>query len=96
MRRENQPGGVRAGTRVPHHLTYLVEDLPAAALKWHTILGVGPFLLHPHVPSEEITVGGRSAQVRHVSAFAQHGPSFVELQLIEAFDPPPRSSSTGA
>ncbi|WP_329460705.1 VOC family protein [Streptomyces sp. NBC_01497] len=89
---------LKFGTQMPHHLAYLVDDVADAAQRWYIALGVGPFLTLPHMTFEELTVDGCSVRVRQESAYAAHGPMFVELQSISALDPPealPRYQSLG-
>jgi hypothetical protein len=70
-----------------HHLGYAVEDLGAAAQRWHDVAGIGPFLAFEHMRFDAVSVSGQPAVFDHSAAFALHGPMFVELQKIHLVEP---------
>jgi catechol 2,3-dioxygenase-like lactoylglutathione lyase family enzyme len=70
-----------------HHVGYWVEDLDAAVERAARALGVGPFLVHPHVRFDQFTLADGTtvddpAYFDHSAAFAAWGP--VVLELAEA------------
>lgn len=90
---QSDAGGAGMLTAAPvldmvHHLGYVVNDLAAAARRWHDIAGVGPFLVTEHMPLDELTIDGAPARIDHTAAFAAYGSLFIELQLIHDIAPP--------
>ena len=75
-----------------HHLGYWVEDLDVAVDRAARTLGVGPFLVHPHVSFEEFTLADGTvvsdpAYFDHSAAFAAWGPVVLELAVVHTVDP---------
>ena len=75
-----------------HHLGYWVEDLDAAVERAVRTLGVGPFLVHPHVAFDTFTLADGTpvedpAYFDHTAAFAAWGPVVLELGVVHSVDP---------
>ena len=75
-----------------HHVGYWVEDLDAAAARAQDVLGVGPFLTHPHVTFDSFvladgTVVEDPAYLDHSAAFALWGDLVLELGEVHSAHP---------
>jgi hypothetical protein len=75
-----------------HHIGYWVEDLPAAVDRAVETLGIGPFLVHPHVAFDAFRLADGTeitdeAYFDHSAAFAAWGPIVLELGEIHSIDP---------
>ncbi|WP_426560613.1 VOC family protein [Angustibacter sp. McL0619] len=75
-----------------HHIGYWVEDLGAAVDLAVRTLGVGPFLVHPHVRFDEFVLADGTAvqdptYFDHTAAFAAWGPIVIELAVVHSVDP---------
>jgi hypothetical protein len=70
---------LRAKLGPPVQIAYAVPDAAAAAERWATQLGVGPFFVRPHIPVVDVVHRGRPANFDHTSAYAQWGATMVEL-----------------
>lgn len=71
----------------PHHVGYVVEDLPAAIERWTRDFGAGPFHTLAHIEFDEVTFEGVPAVYDHSSAFGAWGPILVELTLVHDAQP---------
>jgi hypothetical protein len=67
-------------------LGFLVDDVIAAAQRWTTVFGVGPFTVLPRRMSRSTYRGQVSEQETQIAA-AQAGP--VQIELIQQFDDVP-------
>jgi catechol 2,3-dioxygenase-like lactoylglutathione lyase family enzyme len=82
----------RSSMRPLHHVGYWVDDLQTAVVRAVRTLGVGPFLVHPHVTFDSFTLAD-GTQVRdaayfdHSAAFASWGDLVLELSEIHSIDP---------
>jgi catechol 2,3-dioxygenase-like lactoylglutathione lyase family enzyme len=79
----------------PHHIGYVVEDLPAAVERWTRELGAGPFRTLAHIEFDEVTFEGAPAVYDHSSAFGAWGPVLVELTQVHEARPPGISRPPG-
>ena len=75
-----------------HHVGYWVEDLDEAVDRAAHTLGVGPFLVHPHVRFESFTLADGTAVTDpeyfdHSAAFAAWGPVVLELGQVHTAHP---------
>ena len=75
-----------------HHVGYWVDDLEEAVERAVRTLGVGPFLVHPHVRFESFTFAdGREITdpefFDHTAAFASWGSVVLELGVVHSADP---------
>jgi catechol 2,3-dioxygenase-like lactoylglutathione lyase family enzyme len=78
--------------RTLHHVGYWVDDLASGARRAHETLGVGPFLVHPHVTFSSFRLADGTliddpAYFDHSAAFASWGPVVVELGEVHAAHP---------
>jgi hypothetical protein len=64
-------------------LGFVVDDLVAAAMKWVTVFGVGPFHVLPRL-QQACTYRGAQSILDFQVAVAQAGP--VQVELIQQFD----------
>ncbi len=62
-------------------LGFAVDDIVAAAARWATVHGVGPFHITPIVEMQAIVAGGDVAPVSLQVGLAQAGP--VQIELIQ-------------
>jgi hypothetical protein len=60
-------------------IAYAVDDVRAAALRWHELTGAGPFFVRDHVPTVRVLAGGESAVFDHSCALGQWGEVMVEF-----------------
>ena len=67
------------GLGAPVQIAYAVPDARAAALRWATEFGAGPFFLRSHISVSDVIYRGRPAPFDHSSAFGQWGDIMVEL-----------------
>ncbi len=58
---------------------YYVSDLDAAIRLWHSIWGIGPFLVRRHIQLPEVTYRGKPSTLDISAAYVQAGPIMVEL-----------------
>src|SRR3954454_90269 len=72
---------------VPHHVGYVVEDLPSAIARFTRDFGAGPFRTLEHIDFDEVTFEGASAVYEHSSSFGAWGP--VRVELTEVHDAQP-------
>jgi catechol 2,3-dioxygenase-like lactoylglutathione lyase family enzyme len=75
-----------------HHVGYWVDDLDAAVERAASTLGVGPFLVHPHVRFDSFTLADGTtvsdpAYLDHSAAFAAWGPVVLELAEVHTVHP---------
>lgn len=75
-----------------HHVGYWVDDLDEGIDRAVRTLGVGPFLVHPHVSFDSFvladgTVVEDPAYFDHTAAFAAWGPMVIELGVVHSVDP---------
>jgi catechol 2,3-dioxygenase-like lactoylglutathione lyase family enzyme len=75
-----------------HHIGYWVDDLDAAMERASRTLGVGPFLVHPHVAFDSFTLADGTAVTDpgyfdHSAAFTAWGPVVLELGVVHAVHP---------
>ena len=75
-----------------HHLGYWVDDLDEAVDRAVRTLGVGPFLVHPHVRFDSFTLADGTAVTDpeyfdHSAAFASWGPVVLELGQVHHAHP---------
>ncbi len=66
---------------------WVVPDLEAACLRWHSTLGVGPFLVNRDIALREPRHRGQPVRTRFSTAIAQHGD--VQIELVEQHDATP-------
>jgi catechol 2,3-dioxygenase-like lactoylglutathione lyase family enzyme len=76
------------GPRPIHHIGYWVDDLEQAVTS-AVALGIGPFLVHPHISFDTFEAPMCTAPVvfDHSAAFAAWGPIVVEYGQVHAIDP---------
>ncbi len=60
-------------------VAYAVADVRAAADRWATTTGAGPFFVIEHIPLTAARVGGAPGVFDHSSAYGQWGSVMVEL-----------------
>ncbi len=60
-------------------VAYAVADVRAAADRWATTTGAGPFFVIEHIPLTAARVGGAPGEFDHSSAYGQWGSVMVEL-----------------
>ena len=75
-----------------HHIGYWVDDLDAGVERAVRTLGVGPFLVHPHVSFESFVLADGTAiedpaYFDHTAAFTSWGPIVLELGVIHTAHP---------
>lgn len=70
------------------HISYMVNDIPAAVGAWVSTFGAGPFYLLEHMEFDETEHNGAPVAWDHSAAFGQWGPIAVELQQIHSVEPP--------
>ena len=75
-----------------HHIGYWVEDLEAGAERAVRTLGVGPFLVHPHVRFESFELADGTqiddpTYFDHSAAFTAWGPVVLELGQVHTAHP---------
>jgi hypothetical protein len=63
----------------PVQIAYAVPDAVAAAERWATDFGAGPFFVRPHIEVVDVMYRGRPATFDHSSAYGQWGSLMVEL-----------------
>ncbi len=71
----------------PHHVGYVVDDIPAAVDWAVEVLSAGPFFLIDHLPFDEVTYLGGPAAYDHSSAFGQWGSLKLELTVVHSAQP---------
>ena len=72
----------RVVQRPLNHVSWLVEDIDAAARFWAATLGVGPFLLIEDAVLDEVSHKGKPCVFDHCAAFSKWGDLSIELQQI--------------
>lgn len=75
-----------------HHIGYWVDDLAEGVDRAVRTLGVGPFLVHPHVSFVSFTLADGTeiddpAYFDHTAAFTAWGPIVLELGQVHRADP---------
>jgi catechol 2,3-dioxygenase-like lactoylglutathione lyase family enzyme len=71
------------------HYSYVVPDLEEAVKFWADAFGAGPFFLFDRVEFDALErPEGGPAAFHHSAALGQWGPIAVELEQIEAIEPP--------
>ncbi len=75
-----------------HHVGYWADDLDEAVDRAVRTLGVGPFLVHEHVPFDSFTLADGTeisdpAYFDHTAAFASWGPIVLELGVVHSAHP---------
>jgi len=80
-----------AGSRPLHHIGYWVADLAEATARFARELGVGPFLVHPHIRFDSFDLhlpggAGREVVFDHSAAFTAWGSVVLELSQVHAID----------
>ena len=75
-----------------HHVGYWVDDLDEAVDRAVRTLGVGPFLVHPHVRFARFTLADGTEvtdpdHFDHTAAFAAWGPVVLELAQVHTVHP---------
>jgi hypothetical protein len=63
----------------PVQIAYAVVDAEAAAHRWASEFGAGPFFLAPHIPVTDVIHRGVPGVFDHTSAYGQWGSIMVEL-----------------
>ena len=63
----------------PIQVAYAVPDVDAAALRWATEVGAGPFFVRRHIELIDVIHRGRPSRFDHSSAYGQWGAMMVEL-----------------
>lgn len=58
---------------------YYVSDLDAAVRLWHSMWGIGPFLVRRHIQLPSVTYRGKPSTLDISAAYVQAGPIMVEL-----------------
>lgn len=71
----------------PAQLAYAVPDVVAAAHRWSTDLGAGPFFVREHIPLSRVEYRGAPGEFDHTSAYGQWGPLMVELVQVHNATP---------
>jgi hypothetical protein len=79
---------VRAGERPIVKVCYGVEDARAAAARWASQIGAGPFFVKDHIPMKASPDG---LVFDHTSAFGRWGDVMVELMQFHEVLPPAAS-----
>ncbi len=67
------------GLGAPVQIAYAVDDVDAAALRWTSQYGAGPFFLRRHIELRAVRYRGATAVFDHSSAYGQWGSVMVEL-----------------
>ncbi len=67
--------------------SWVVKDLEEAARRWHRTMGIGPFIVNPHIDIGEAVHRGRTQKTDFSVAIAQAGP--VQIELVEQHDETP-------
>lgn len=75
-----------------HHIGYWVDDLEAGIDRAVRTLGVGPFLVHPHVSFESFVLADGTevedpTYFDHTAAFTSWGPVVLELGQVHTAHP---------
>ncbi len=60
-------------------IAYSVPDVDAAATRWATDFGAGPFFVRRHIEGHDVVYRGAPAVFDHSSAYGQWGSLMVEL-----------------
>jgi catechol 2,3-dioxygenase-like lactoylglutathione lyase family enzyme len=68
-----------AALGAPVQIAYAVPDADAAAHRWASELGAGPFFLRRHIAVSDVVYRGQPSVFDHTSAYGQWGPVMVEL-----------------
>jgi Glyoxalase/Bleomycin resistance protein/Dioxygenase superfamily len=63
----------------PRQIAYAVPDVDAAAARWTTDFGAGPFFIRRHIEGHDVVYRGAPAVFDHSSAYGQWGSLMVEL-----------------
>ena len=63
----------------PVQLGYVVDDVFAAAHRFASTYGAGPFFVLEHIPCVEVLYRGQPGTFDHSAAYGQWGPLMVEL-----------------
>jgi len=71
----------------PHHVGYVVDDIPAAVDWAVSALGAGPFFVIEHMTFDSVTFNGEPASYDHSSAFGQWGSLKLELTVVHGAEP---------
>jgi catechol 2,3-dioxygenase-like lactoylglutathione lyase family enzyme len=79
----------------PHHVGYVVADIPRAVEWAVAALGAGPFFLIEHVPFDAVTYRGEPAGYDHSSAFGQWGDLKLELTQFHSAEPAGLAAALG-
>lgn len=66
-------------TYAPVQIAYHVPDPAAAAVRYASTFGWGPFFLMEHIPLERCLYRGQPSVFDHTSAYGQAGPLMIEL-----------------
>jgi catechol 2,3-dioxygenase-like lactoylglutathione lyase family enzyme len=74
-------------------VAYAVDDVRAAAERWHETTGIGPFFVREHVPTARVSVNGSPAVFDHTCALAWWGEVMVELVQHHELAPPTLAGS---
>ncbi len=70
-------------------MCWAVDDIGAAAHRWATTVGAGPFFLAPHIGFRDLTYRGQPATMDQSSAVGQWGTMQVELFQQHCDSPSP-------
>lgn len=68
-------------------IAYAVDDVRAAALRFHTVTGAGPFFVRDHIPIDRAVHGSAPAVFDHSSACGQWGELMVEFVTHHRLEP---------
>jgi hypothetical protein len=87
--------GLLGSRRQPVQLAYAVTDVRAAAAKWASSTGAGPFLVAEHVALSDASHGGRPAVLDHSCALGAWGGVQVELFDVHGATPSSLAAAIG-
>jgi catechol 2,3-dioxygenase-like lactoylglutathione lyase family enzyme len=79
----------------PHHVGYVVADIPRAVEWAVAALGAGPFFLVEHLVFDAVTYRGEPAAYDHSSAFGQWGDLKLELTQVHSAQPAGLAAALG-
>lgn len=65
-------------------LSWVVNDLADAALRWHRTMGIGPFIVNRNIAITDAVYRGQPQSTDFSTAIAQAGP--VQIELVEQHD----------
>jgi hypothetical protein len=68
-------------------IAYVVDDVRAAARRWATAEGAGPFFVRDHIPVTDVVHRGNPSVFDHSSACGQWGSVMLELLVDHGAGP---------